>query len=112
MSLIVVEIVLTTTLSSTTEQTRVRILYSPTFLAQVHSGNVSSVSTNGTSVQGNVRVAVRYPTSSATPASGFATEIPEFANNDALIALQRIASLGYAVAFRSIPGSTGGWCDR
>jgi len=73
--------------SLTPHPTRVRIPYSPTFLAQVESGNVSSISTKGTSVQGTFRNPVRYPNSSATPASEFTTEIPEFANNNALIAL-------------------------
>ena len=73
--------------SLTTQPTRVRIPYSPTFLAQVESGNVTAVSTKGTSVQGTFRNPVRYPNSSATPASEFTTEIPEFANNNALIAL-------------------------
>ena len=73
--------------SLTTHPTQVRIPYSPTFLAQVESGNVSSISTKGTSVQGTFRNPIRYPNSSATPASEFTTEIPEFANNNALIAL-------------------------
>ena len=73
--------------SLTTQPTRVRIPYSPTFLAQVEGGNVTAVSTKGTSVQGTFRNPVRYPNSSATPASEFTTEIPEFANNNQLIAL-------------------------
>jgi cell division protease FtsH len=73
--------------SLTTQPTRVRIPYSPTFLAQVESGNVTSISTKGTSVQGTFRTPLRYPNNSATPATEFTTEIPEFANNNALIAL-------------------------
>jgi len=73
--------------SLTTQPTRVRIPYSPTFLAQVESGNVTAVSTKGTSVQGTFRNPIQYPNSSATPASKFTTEIPEFANNNQLMAL-------------------------
>jgi cell division protease FtsH len=41
--------------------TRVRIPYSPTFLAQVQAGNVSSISSRGATVEGDFRTAVRYP---------------------------------------------------
>jgi cell division protease FtsH len=84
---LIVNVVLTATLSGTNQAPRVRIPYSPTFLAQVQSGNVSSVSTKGTSVQGKLRRAIRYPSASATPARAFTTEIPEFANDNALLAL-------------------------
>ena len=84
--LLLFNIVLTSTL--TTTPTRVRIPYSPTFLAQVNAGNVSSISSKGTAVQGNFRTAVRYPASStAAPTKLFVTELPEFANNNALLAL-------------------------
>jgi len=46
--------------------TRVRIPYSPTFLSQVQAGNVSSISSRGTTVEGNFRTEVRYPNASAT----------------------------------------------
>ena len=83
--LLLVNIVLTSTLQ--TQPTRVRIPYSPTFLSQVNAGNVSSISSKGPTVQGNFRTAVRYPANSkATPATElFVTEIPEFANNNALL---------------------------
>jgi len=73
--------------SLTTHPTRVRIPYSPTFLAQVENGNVTAVSTKGTSVQGTFRNPIQYPNSTATPAAEFTTEIPEFANNNQLMAL-------------------------
>ena len=68
---------------------RVTIPYSPTFLAQVNAGNVSSISSKGTTVQGTFRTAVLYPpaSSSATATTLFSTQIPEFANNDALLRL-------------------------
>jgi cell division protease FtsH len=65
----------------------VRIPYSPTFLDQVNDGNVSAISSKGTSVQGEFRSAVRYPNDNATPTTEFTTEIPEFANNNALLSL-------------------------
>ena len=65
-----------------TQPSRVRIPYSPTFLAQVNTGDVSSISSNGTTVQGNFRTAVRYPANStAAPTMLLVTEILEFANN-------------------------------
>jgi len=65
---------------------RVRIPYSPTFLAQVKAGNVTAISSKGASVDGTFRVAIRYPSASAPAATQFVTEIPEFANNNALLA--------------------------
>jgi len=71
-----------------TQQARVRIPYSPTFLNQVNAGNVSSISSKGTTVQGTFKTAVRYPANStAAPTRLFVTEIPEFANNNALLTL-------------------------
>ena len=67
--------------------TRVRIPYSPTFLAQVSAGNVSSISSKGTTVQGNFRSEVRYPNAKASPAKLFVTELPAFAENKALLRL-------------------------
>ncbi|MGZ4234405.1 MAG: hypothetical protein ACXVVQ_23660, partial [Solirubrobacteraceae bacterium] len=49
--LMVLNIVVASTL--TTHPSRVRIPYSPTFLNQVNAGNVSSISSKGTTVQGN-----------------------------------------------------------
>ena len=63
--LLVINIALTSTLQ--TQATRVRIPYSPTFLDQVNAGNVSSISSKGTTVQGNFRTEVRYPNSTAAP---------------------------------------------
>jgi cell division protease FtsH len=84
--LLLFNIVLTSTLQ--TQPTRVRIPYSPTFLNQVNAGNVSSISSKGTTVEGSFRAAVRYPTNSkATSTKLFVTELPEFANNNQLLAL-------------------------
>jgi cell division protease FtsH len=69
------------------QATRVRIPYSPTFLAQVQAGNVRSISSKGTTVRGEFRTGVRYPDSKAKPAKLFVTELPEFADNKALLVL-------------------------
>jgi cell division protease FtsH len=81
----------------------VRIPYSPTFLEQVRAGNVSEISAKGATVQGIFRDAVRYPSDAATATTSFATEIPEFANSNALIAL--LQSKG--VEIKATPPSTG-----
>ncbi|MGI8573412.1 MAG: ATP-dependent zinc metalloprotease FtsH [Solirubrobacteraceae bacterium] len=59
---------------------RVQIPYSPTFLTQVETKNVSQVSVTGDSVQGTFRTPVRYPGNSA-PSKLFSTQIPSFAAN-------------------------------
>jgi len=69
------------------EPTTVRIPYSPTFLEQVRAGNVTAISSKSATVNGTFRNPVRYPSDAATPATAFVTVIPEFADNNALIAL-------------------------
>jgi cell division protease FtsH len=84
--LVLLDIVVTSSLQ--TQAVRVRIPYSPTFLSEVQAGNVSSISSKGTTVQGTFRTMVRYPpNSSAAPTKLFITELPEFTDNKALIAL-------------------------
>jgi len=65
---------------------RVQIPYSPTFLQQVQSGNVSEISSTGNSIQGTFRSPVTYPPGSKTAQTTrlFSTEIPSFANGTAL----------------------------
>jgi cell division protease FtsH len=68
---------------------RVAIPYTPTFLSQVESGNVASISSTGASIQGTFKKAVKYPADSATAPTTiyFSTQIPSFAPNDQLFAL-------------------------
>ena len=87
MLLLVVNVVLASTLQSGTTPTKVKIPYSPTFLAQVESGNVTSVSTKSTSVTGDFREPVHYPNANSTAASEFTTVIPAFANDNELLSL-------------------------
>jgi cell division protease FtsH len=65
--------------------TRLRIPYSPVFLDQVREGHVASITSKGTSVQGVFTRPQTYQGSK--PKSRFSTEIPTFANENALSAL-------------------------
>src|SRR5438067_12064164 len=68
--------------SRATQHVRVRIPYSPFFLQQVRDGNVSSITSKGTTIEGLFAHATKYGKSSKT--RRFKTEIPTFANTDAL----------------------------
>src|SRR5579875_2186433 len=59
--LLLINVVLASTVNTTTTQPRVAIPFSPTFLAQVDKGNVASISSTVTAVQGTIRTALRYP---------------------------------------------------
>jgi cell division protease FtsH len=67
---------------------RIRVPYSPTFLQQVERGNVKSISSKGATIQGEFRHQFRYPPTGkgAKVSREFATEVPTFANTDALSA--------------------------
>jgi cell division protease FtsH len=67
---------------------RVRIPYNPVFLAQVEAGNVESISSQESSVQGEFRKPVRYP-QDAEPTRRFMTEVPAFADTEELSGLLR-----------------------
>jgi cell division protease FtsH len=62
----------------------VRIPYSPTFLSQVQAGNVKEISSKGDSIQGTFKTKVRYPADATSASTGFATQVPSFANNQQL----------------------------
>ncbi len=67
---------------ATEAQSRVRVPYSPFFLRQVQAGNVSQISSKGTAIQGTFRKAESYAKSK--PTRLFKTEVPAFADTDAL----------------------------
>jgi len=67
---------------ATKPPSRVRVPYSPFFLDQVRAGNVSQITSKGTAVQGTFTHKERY--GGSKPTLRFRTEIPEFANNNAL----------------------------
>ena len=66
-----------------TQETRIRVPYSPFFLEQVRSGNVVSVVSTASEVQGDFRNATK-PAGSKTKASSFVTQIPAFADTNQL----------------------------
>src|SRR5438477_896695 len=58
---------------------RIQIPYSPTFIAQVNEGNVSSISSTGSSIQGTLRHGITYPPNSKNGQTTlFSTQIPSF----------------------------------
>jgi cell division protease FtsH len=59
---------------------RQRIPYSPLFLSEIHYGNVAEITSRGTAVQGKFK----HGDPNIGKSLRFATEIPEFANRDAL----------------------------
>jgi cell division protease FtsH len=63
---------------------RVRVPYTPFFLQQVRAGHVEEITSKGTAIQGSFTQKVQFE---GKPANRFKTEIPAFANNDALSAL-------------------------
>jgi cell division protease FtsH len=65
----------------------VTIPYNPTFLEQVQQNNVTKISAEGEAVSGEFKKPVKYPSSSAEAAPNFETQIPTFANDDALSSL-------------------------
>src|SRR4051812_5619379 len=62
----------------------VKIPYSPNFLSQVDSNNVTAINTEGEAVSGEFKNEVRYPDSKADAVKNFTTQLPTFANTDEL----------------------------
>jgi cell division protease FtsH len=67
---------------ATQPPSRVRVPYSPFFLDQVRAGHVKSITSKGTAIQGTFTQKLTY--AGSKPTTRFRTEIPAFANNDAL----------------------------
>jgi cell division protease FtsH len=69
-------------------QHRVKIPFSPTFLAQVDKGNVKSISSKSDTISGTFADKVTYPANDkkAKATTLFSTEVPSFWNTDALTA--------------------------
>ena len=61
---------------------RVRVPYSPFFLQQVRAGHVEEITSKGTAIQGTFTQKVRFDGSK--PTTRFRTEVPAFADNNAL----------------------------
>jgi cell division protease FtsH len=91
-----------------TEVQRVRVPYSPFFLAQVRAGNVAQITSKGTAIQGLFRRETRSPTD-GPPATRFATEIPAFADTTELSRLLQAKG----VVVNAEPLDTGGpWWEN
>ena len=67
---------------ATQPASRVRVPYSPFFLKQVSAGHVKEITSKGTAIQGTFTQKEVY--AGSKPTTLFRTEIPAFANNDAL----------------------------
>src|SRR2546428_757324 len=67
---------------ATQPPSRMRVPYSPFFLEQVREGHVKEITSKGTAIQGTFTQKERYAGSKAT--TRFRTEIPAFADNNAL----------------------------
>ncbi len=102
--LLAFNIVLASTLQP--QASRVRIPYSPTFLSQVQLGNVSSISSKGTTIQGDFRNEVKYPDATAKATRLFVTEIPAFADNKQLLTLLQSKHVTINAKAPSSGGST------
>jgi cell division protease FtsH len=63
-------------------ESRVRVPYSPFFLNQVNASHVKDITSKGTAIQGTFTQKIKY--ADEKPTTRFRTEIPAFANNDAL----------------------------
>src|SRR5947208_9067464 len=84
--LLAVNIWISSLIPSTHE--RIRVPYSPTFLTQVKGGNVKSISSRGTTVQGEFRHEFKYPPTGkdSKVSKLFDTEVPTFADTKQLSA--------------------------
>src|SRR2546425_433649 len=67
---------------ATQPPSRIRVPYSPFFLEQVREGHVKEITSKGTAIQGTFTQKVRYDGSK--PTTRFRTEVPAFADNNAL----------------------------
>jgi cell division protease FtsH len=67
---------------ATRAESRVRVPYSPFFLKQVTDGHVKEITSKGTAIQGTFTQKETF--NGSKPTTRFKTEIPTFADNDAL----------------------------
>ena len=85
---------------ATQPPSRLRVPYSPFFLEQVTAGHVKEITSKGTSIQGTFSQKEQY--AGSKPTTLFRTEIPAFADNDALSRLlQQKGVVAYTAAARS-----------
>jgi cell division protease FtsH len=84
---------------------RVRVPYSPFFVRQIAAGNVAEITSKGTAIQGTFKRPRRYHGARAT--TRFATEVPEFADTDALA--RSLARAGAVVNAQPLQTSLPWW---
>jgi cell division protease FtsH len=85
------------------QQTRIRVPYSPFFLEQVRGGNVVSIISNASEIQGDFSRATK-PAGTSTASTRFVTEIPSFADTNQLSRLLQ----QHGVVVNAKPLDTGG----
>jgi cell division protease FtsH len=90
---------------ATQPPSRVRVPYSPFFLKQVGRGDVLSITSKGTAIQGTFRRAESYNGSRST--TRFQTEIPAFADTKALSKL--LEAKGVVVNAKPLTSSAPWW---
>jgi cell division protease FtsH len=86
-----------------TQETRNRVPYSPFFLEQLRSGNVVSVTSTASQLQGDFAHSMK-PAGASTSSVHFVTEIPSFANTNQLSRLLQ----AQGVVVNASPLDTGG----
>jgi cell division protease FtsH len=67
---------------ATESPSRVGVPYSPFFLNEVNAGHVKEITSKGTAIQGTFTEKIKYANND--PTTNFKTEVPAFANNNAL----------------------------
>jgi cell division protease FtsH len=87
LGLLLLNYLIVTLVYSASSQPRIDVPYRPTFLEQVETGNVESITAKGHTIDGTFGQAVQDPSNAETTAKDFSTEVPEFADTDELDAL-------------------------
>jgi cell division protease FtsH len=87
------------------QASRLRIPYSPFFVDQVKKGDVVSITSKGTAIQGTFKAPTSY--AGSKPATRFATEIPAFADTKSLSDL--LESKAVVVNAKPLTGSVAWW---
>jgi cell division protease FtsH len=90
---------------ATTPASRIRIPYSPFFLDQVSKGDVISITSKGTAIQGTFKEPTSYAGSKES--TRFSTEIPAFADTKSLSHL--LESKNVVVNAKPLTGSVAWW---
>jgi cell division protease FtsH len=90
---------------ATQQAARIRVPYSPFFLDQIRAGDVVSITSKGTAIQGTFKKATSYKGSKSS--TRFSTEIPAFADTKSLSNL--LEQKGVVVNAKPLTGSVAWW---